>query len=410
MKPMMYKKLGLILIAVILCISTASAATLSTAQFGAYSQNLSGYVDGNPIGGGKGYTDIYIEGNASITNTSTNAAQFIAALAVASPGNVIFIPSNATIDLSGVWTTQIPTGVVVASDRGYAGSSGGRILGINTNNPTNLMASTGTVLNISGDNVRITGLRIEGLERDHIRHPSYEGVVGIFNNGNSGIVIDNNEISGFGYAGVIQRSLNTAAANTSQQTALTTPEIGSGLMNVHHNYIHHCQIVAQGYGVVIIRGSALVKGNIFDYTRHAIASTDGAWVGYEATYNLYLSHAFSHVIDVHASGSGGVNGTAGNTFRIQYNTIRTNTSHAIYVRGVPRNDANISFNDINNCHSVGNWWDLQPGFEWYEGGLCWGDVPNAVQTYYTLGNISMSNNLIDGLYVPGSQILVENAP
>ena len=50
------RKLGLVLIAVILLVGTVSAATLSAPQFGAYSQNISGVVDGDPIGGGTSNT------------------------------------------------------------------------------------------------------------------------------------------------------------------------------------------------------------------------------------------------------------------------------------------------------------------------------------------------------------------
>ena len=65
-------KLGLVvLVAVILLVVVpVSAAVLTTSQFGALAQNASGYVDGNPIGGGKGYSDIKTTGDHIVTNTS----------------------------------------------------------------------------------------------------------------------------------------------------------------------------------------------------------------------------------------------------------------------------------------------------------------------------------------------------
>jgi hypothetical protein len=92
--------------------------------------------------------------------------------------------------------------------------------------------------------------------------------------------------------------------------------------------------------------------------------------------------------------NGGLGGKAGNTYRIVHNTFLSNTSHAIFIRGVPINNALITLNIMNNCYET-------------TGDLCWGDPPNAVQQYNSVGNITMMNNIIDGKYVSGSQILNE---
>jgi PKD repeat protein len=347
---------------------------------------------GNPIGGGAGYTDIISQTNPNVKYVVTTKDQFLTALRSAKSGEIIFVPNTANIDMSGVWSTTIPAGVTLASDRGYNGSAGGRIFDYNTNNPGGWGTSI-SMLVVNGNNVRITGLRLEGSETSKV-YSGYEGTFGIYSGGHTGVEIDNNELSGWGQAAITEWMGNDAGSNTTQKAALATPEIGSGIMYVHHNYIHHCQIEAEGYGVNVVRGSVLIKANLFDYCRHAIAADGGEWEGYEATYNKYLTHAYSHIFDVHGTDLGGNykdGGYAGNTYRINHNTILSNTSHAIDIRGVPRTLVTITYNDINNCY----------------GSLCWGAAPNAVQQYNTVGNISMFNNNIDGIYVAGSQIYKE---
>ena len=59
---------------------------------------------GNPIGGGDGYSDIYLSGDFHVTSRQ----ELTAALAAAEPGQVVFIPAGADIDLSGQRTLSIP--------------------------------------------------------------------------------------------------------------------------------------------------------------------------------------------------------------------------------------------------------------------------------------------------------------
>jgi hypothetical protein len=369
--------------------STSTTSTTSTTIcFGAEECNPTG----DPIGGGANYSDIITQTNPNITYIVSTKAQLLSALSNASSGNIIFVPENASINLSGTWGTQVPAGVTLASNRGFNGSIGGRVFGYNTNNPGGWGESI-SMLVITGNNVRITGLRLEGSETGKV-YSGYEGTFGVFDYGHTGVEIDNNEIWGWGQAAVTEWMGNDASSNATQIAALATEEIGSGIINIHHNYIHHCQIEAEGYGVNVVRGSALVKANLFDYTRHAIAAGGYDWEGYEATYNVYIgSNAYSHIFDVHGQ-NGGMGGIAGNTYRIVHNTFLSNTSHAIFIRGVPINDALITLNRMNNCYET-------------TGDLCWGDPPNAVQQYNSTGHITMLDNIIDGAYVAGPQILNE---
>jgi hypothetical protein len=61
------------------------------------------------------------------SETVTNTEQLLSALLSAKSGDVLFIPKDATIDLSGVYGINVPAGVTIAGDRGYNGSLGGMI-------------------------------------------------------------------------------------------------------------------------------------------------------------------------------------------------------------------------------------------------------------------------------------------
>ena len=72
----------------------------------------------------------------------------------ATAGQVVFIPSGTTLDLSGQNSITIPAGVTIASDRGYNGAAGGKI--------RKYSGSGISMLTVGGNNVRVTGLVLEG--------------------------------------------------------------------------------------------------------------------------------------------------------------------------------------------------------------------------------------------------------
>ena len=115
---------------------------------------------GNPIGGGNGYTNIVSRSSADfIVDTKS---ELLSALQSARSGDVIYIEGNANIDMSGTYNTRIPAGVTLASNRGENGAPGGRIYQSKQSNPP----SPAILFRIDGQNVRITGLRIEGPEKN----------------------------------------------------------------------------------------------------------------------------------------------------------------------------------------------------------------------------------------------------
>jgi len=276
---------------------------------------------GNPIGGGDGYKNIVSRSSADFIVSTTS--QLVSALNSAQPGDIIWVEENANIDMSGR-TTTIRAGVTLASNRGEDGSDGGRIY----------QTSAGSRLfTIGGQNVRITGLRLEGPQMGTSASGSTN--VGIYTSYRN-LEVDNCEIFGWGNAAI-------GIVGTGGSDMKTGAYI-------HHNYIHHNQVAGLGYGVCLSSGGvALIEANYFDYCRHAITGAGMPGDGYEACYNICGPNWIStspHNFDMHgtASGSGTI---AGNTIKIHHNTFMGTTSQmptCIAIRGVPRDGAYIDHN------------------------------------------------------------------
>ncbi|WP_164913656.1 right-handed parallel beta-helix repeat-containing protein [Methanoculleus taiwanensis] len=187
-----------------------------------------------------------------------------------------------------------------------------------------------------GEQVRITGLRIEGPDTtiEGIGHPAY-GIYSAYRN----LEVDNCEL--FSWSGAAISIYRTAGVSDMKTGGY-----------VHHNYIHHCQMSGLGYGVEVGQGGVcLIEANTFDYCRHAIAGTGHVDNGYEVRYNLFgpnfPASNNAHVVDMHgiATASGNV---AGNKLIIHNNTFKaiSTTSYCIAVRGIPKSGAYIDYNWI----------------------------------------------------------------
>lgn len=156
-----------------------------------------GVEDLSEVGGGKGYSDIITSGDYTVTDDD----ELKQALLTAKSGEVIFLPSDAAIDLSDLRITEgyiatLKKGVILASDRGNNGSKGGTIY---------FSAAHNTLIRCLGDN-RITGLNLVGvngtLASGGINNGSFIGI----NATGENIKIDNCEISGF--SGTAVRMVN----------------------------------------------------------------------------------------------------------------------------------------------------------------------------------------------------------
>jgi hypothetical protein len=102
------------------------------------------------------------------------------------------------------------------------------------------------------------------------------------------------------------------------------------LLRVERNYFHHNANLDDGYGVNVAAGAfATIEGNVFDFNRHAV-SANGRSVGYVARHNYVLQGGFTYGdngyygqhFDMHGSDSDGNGGSAGQSVRIEENTIR----------------------------------------------------------------------------------------
>jgi hypothetical protein len=365
-QEMVLMKTKWVIVLLLACLLTgvASAAVLTQSQFGAY-----GIPTGEPLGGGKGYSDIKTSGDC----TATNATEFVACLGSVTSGQVVYIPETADINLTGIYTTGVKAGVTIASNRGSDGSAGGRIFQNRiATDPTRdeNTAFLAATLNVTGDNVRITGLRIEGPDKTQTDYTPLNlgDKYGILNWGHYNLVVDNNEMWGWSWAAIAIRNASVPVSNAT----------------IKYNYIHHCQEYTNGYGVAPSKTSALILGNVFDYTAHAITGDGDAGETYNASYNVYLTNFGNkgQVFDVHQ----GSTTPLGGPYMFYHNTVKMNQYLSIRIREAPGQPATIQWNDFPLSA-------LYPS--------------NSVEQIHGTTNVSMSYNLVNNAYVPSGGVLID---
>lgn len=275
-----------------------------------------------PTGGGRRYSRTFSDGDFVVADLE----QLLLALKEAKPGQVIFIPSENTIDLTTriyieELVLEIPEGVTLAGSRGDEDSKGALLKSDALKTPVMIQAK--------GPGVRITGLRIqgpnperhlehhkrsfgpEGLGRDYYyKFPVSRGIISDFS-----VRVDNCDISAFSGSAISLRK-------------------GSG-HHIHHNYIHHCQYNGLGYGISHAAASSLIEHNLFDHNRHSIAGTGVSGCGYVARNNVELGTSLSHCFDMHG-GRDRKDGTeVAGTFMEIYNNTFYPPEPAVAVRGIP---------------------------------------------------------------------------
>ena len=193
-----------------------------------------------------------------------------------------------------------------------------------------------------GDNVRVTGLRLEGerypQDYGNKAGETYENdyLVGIYAENKKGFEVDNCELYGWAWSTISLRG------NTN-----------SPIPYIHHNYIHHNQARGEGYGVNLYGGNALIEANLFDYNRHDVTGAGMRGEQYEARYNRHLGHGNpigATNYDVHQDEETGT-GLAGNLFRIHHNTIDGGIIAMLQVRGKPQTGMYVYNNVINSVAS-----------------------------------------------------------
>lgn len=251
--------------------------------------------DGNPIGGGAGYGAILTTGT-HIVSTNLSASAFKSFVEARTSGDVVFINSGVTLNLTALTTSiQVAGGVTIASDRGNGASQGALVF-------TDQMAYQGSgtmipVFRTKGTGTRFTGFRFQGpyggvgtysLDDDDRR--AKWGISTHYND----TEIDNMEIYNFPRAAIV--------ISRYASVGYYGPNQWSGGHLIHHNYIHNNRQNSFGYGVDVQYGEAIISSNIFEKNRHDIAGRgeDGAkYTAYEAYCNTIKPGGSHHNFDMH---------------------------------------------------------------------------------------------------------------
>ena len=249
--------------------------------------------------------------------------------------------------------------MILASDRGLNGSPGGRIFRTRS-------GGSGIATLVAGDNVRITGLCIEGPDTAQNQNRGNNVLGGINAYNHIGLEVDNCELSGWSYAAVaFDRSAGSTATGY-----------------VHHNYIHHCQAKGYGYGVAKSFWAALIEANLFDYMRHAVADSGAAGSGYEARYNIFLTHCIDAVFDMHHNPMPpSPTSHTGDLYKIHHNTIGVTDQAAVSIGTIPGIGLYVDHNRFASEFATVYQWESQGYGKVYMtqdmvGGVLYAEGPN----------------------------------
>ena len=256
---------------------------------------------------------------------------------------------------------------------------------------TDTHRGSAALFEIHGDNVRVSGFRLEGpTSRVGSGDDNKEKAILISPTASAepihSIEISNMEI--FHWSGVgVQVNDNVDVAERGRLFN-THPSA----VHIKGNFFHHNRHDdGEGYGVDIANGAyALIEQNVFDENRHAIAGGSrncsgkgNDYSGYTARDNLILTGgglhchivcSHTHQIDMHGDGNawsigcgckGGDHwysancsnwecGTAGETILIERNTILYTKGLAIKIRGNPADKAVVDGNVFRHPGNVFN--------------------------------------------------------
>jgi hypothetical protein len=240
-----------------------------------------------------------------------------------------------------------------------------------------------------GDNVRITGVRIEGPDHNRVVPEDEEPNkgVGIKVLEVVNIKIDHNEIYGWSQAAI--RVDDCDGVDECLSPGRMPPSQNPQEVRIHDNYIHHNQRAGrEGYGVSVNGGAyALIERNVFDWNRHAIKGGGQPGTGYAAYRNLVLKNGgyhdtynacdlpnwlvlmspaaaaakalcllgigpsyvhYTHQFDMHGTDTCGIGhlncGAAGHSMYIRHNTFLYTAGNAIKLRGIPEDGMYIGAN------------------------------------------------------------------
>ena len=253
------------------------------------------------------------------------------ALASATWGTVIEIAPDTDLTIDDTNERHLSAGVTLRGNRRFM-ADGQQI--------NRHAAAAGTFLQITGNDARITGLRLRGP--DTTMDDDAPLVTGVLAPQAFRATIDHNEMSAWTSSAV-------GAAGDFEDDGVCPSFPSTPVENVHvlKNYMHENQREGEGYGVVSGDGAnPLIFGNTFDHNRHAIAADANAETHYDAVGNLVTAgNEYCSVwpicwkeqdIDVHGSdpSSHHQGGIAGGGFTIASNTLYS-TGKNVDIRGTP---------------------------------------------------------------------------
>ena len=294
------------------------------------------------------------------------------------PGNQIIELCDVDLDLTGFTNVGIGSGrSLIASPACARGprSFGPRIFVTDRRESAPLFV-------IAGDNVRVSGFRLEGPTSGIAAGSTKEkGIVIAPPDGTDpirNIEISNMEFFHWSGLGVQVRDNVTLAERG--RLFNTNPDA----VRIRDNFFHHNRHSdGEGYGAEVSAGAyATIERNVFDQNRHAIAggsrNADALdYSGYTARDNLILSggglHCSenpvfilcawqcncwqTHQIDMHGDKNEWYSshiwqcGTAGETMIIERNTVLYTSGHAIKIRGNPADKALVERNVFKHGRS-----------------------------------------------------------
>lgn len=269
--------------------------------------------------------------------TVTNIEGLVAALKVATRGQIIYIADNATLVCNSLTKSlYIPAGITIASglrfDANFSstGTSGAKLcLGT---------ATLSSLLRVMGDSVTIRGLRILGPDRNIDGTSPISCGIKIVDN--KSLSVEHCEIAGWSYAGI--NFLN------------------SKFGKVFNSYIHHNRRKGIGYGILLDSAAEVVADrNLFDNNRHCIAGSGHRTQSYEVKNSiLRMTEPYpynSSLFDMHGECEMR-NGTtfptstyAGRKIWIHHNSIRYSSKPAIVIRGIPAVASYIEYNTFDHA-------------------------------------------------------------
>ncbi len=265
------------------------------------------------------------------------------------------------IDLSNFPPVALPAGITLRGDR--RGINFGPQLFGSFQNEKNLPGfCSWCMLEVKGDYVRITGLRLRGQSRSTDKINSVTIGISVDPTPLQDFVsttefislIDHNDMSDWVAAAV---DVEGGHSETLTCDGIVDDPATLANVRVERNFLHHNERRDLGYGVGVGNGGrALVSGNTFLMNRHAIAGGGEAHESYRAGFNLVLSEApeydagilVFHDFDMHGAGTGpgsnGFGGIAGNYLDILENTFLGSNRHNFELRGVPCHDTDFHGN------------------------------------------------------------------